>query len=92
MNLDTKGKVNILADVYDNTIVDSIWNGIITKTSVDVVRIRFVEVSHTERNINLVGFNNDLSKKSILVGTSTTTTEIPNGTDIAFLNKNLLLR
>ena len=70
MNLNTKGKRNIIPDVYFNTSVADIWNYLAANSSVDVTRNVVVEVSQTGRNITLVVLDCDLSKKSILVGTS----------------------
>ena len=50
----------------------------------------FVEVSHTQRKFILIGFDNDLSKKSILFESADTDIDLPNGTIIAQMNDTLL--
>ena len=55
MNLKTKVKGNIMADSCAKTIVAAIGNG-------------FVKCSRTKINVNSVGFDDLLSKKSISIG------------------------
>ena len=56
------------------------------KTSVAAIGNGFVEVSQTERKVTLVGFNNYLSKKSILIGAIDNSTNLPNGTILDHMN------
>ena len=65
MNMNTKIKVNIIVDVYSNTIVSVSWNGLVTNTIVYVVRNLSVKVSLTERKFILAGLYHDISKTSI---------------------------
>lgn len=60
------------------------------KTSVAAIGNGFVEVSQTERKVTLVGFNNYLSKKSILIGAIDNSTNLPNGTILDHLNDKSL--
>ena len=41
-------------------IVTTIWNGIVSNTIVDIISSGLVEVSHTEINITLVVFDNEI--------------------------------
>ena len=50
----------------------------------------FVEVSHTQRKFILIGFDNDLSKKSNCFGSDDTTIDLPNSTIIAHMDYTLL--
>ena len=49
-NIKTKGKVNIMSDVYVNTSVAAIWNNLAANTSVDITRNGFFEVSQTGKS------------------------------------------
>ena len=50
----------------------------------------FVEVSYTWRKLILIGFDNDLSKKSIFFESDDTAIYLPNGTIIAHMNYTLI--
>ena len=73
MNLRTKLKRDILADVCADIIVAAIGNV-------------FVEVSWTSRKVTLVGFDYDLSNKYIPIVAAATAIDLPNGAIIAQLN------
>ena len=62
----------------------------VRKKSVSVIGNGFVELSHTQRKFILIGFDNDLSKKSILFGYADTDIDLPNGTIIDQMNDTLL--
>ena len=83
ISIKTKSKVNIISEVYVNTIVSIIWGDLYSNTSVYVNRNVFVEVSHTGRRFNLVVFDHDLYNKSIQIGDSNVDIDLPNGTSIA---------
>ena len=55
MNTNTKSKRKLLIDLCFKISVSVIGNG-------------FFEVSHTDEKVNLIGFDNDLSKKNIFIG------------------------
>ena len=91
LNLNTKGKGNIMSDVYVNTSVPSIWNYLASKTSVSVTSNGFVKVSRTGRNVTQVVFDHDLSKKLILIRDSRGYLDLPNGTSVSHLKVTPLL-
>ena len=62
-----------------------------SKNIVSVIGNGFVEVSNTQIKFILIGFDNDLSKKSVLFGYTDTATDLPNGTIISHMNDTLLL-
>ena len=51
----------------------------------------FVEVSRTERSVTLVGFNHDLTKSSIPIGSAATTVDLPGGPVILQINKTAIM-
>ena len=75
----TKVKGNIMGDYYTKNSVATTGNGIAADTSFAVIKNAHVEVLLTERKFTLIGFNHDLFKKYILIGSSTATIGLPNG-------------
>ena len=61
-----------------------------SKNSVSVFGNSFVEVSHTGRKFILIGFDNDISKKSFFIGDFDTSIDIPTGTILSRISDNLL--
>ena len=61
-------------------------------TSVSAIGNGFVEFSGIESKVTFFGFDNNLSNKSIPIGTAATNIEFPNGTIIYQLNINSILR
>ena len=78
MKLNTKVKVNLMSDVCADTSVADIGNG-------------FFKVSRTAINVTLVGFDDDLSKKSIPIEAASTDIDLQNVTIIDQINKTPLL-
>ena len=60
-------------------------------TSVAAIVNGFVEILREKRKITLVGFDDDLSKKSIPIGSAVAVVYLPNGTLIANLKNTPLL-
>ena len=83
VNFKTKGKVNLIPDVYVNTSVAAIWNALTSNINISVIRNGLVEVSQTDRKFTSVVFDHDLSKKSIPVEYFKADMGIPNGTYIS---------
>ena len=69
-------------------IVTTIWNGIVSNTIVDIISSGLVEVSHTEINITLVVFDNEIF---ILTGAYDNTIDLCNNDIIAHLKNTPLL-
>ena len=78
MNINTKGKQELITYIYADTIVADILNCL-------------VEVSQTVLKVTLVGFDDDLSKKSIPIVYAATAIYLPHDILIAHLNKTPLL-
>ena len=78
MNLNTKGKGELVADECSNTIVLVIGSG-------------FVYASWNERKVTLVVFYDNLSMKTITIGADATGIGLSNDNDITNLKKNQLL-
>ena len=55
-------------------------------TSISGIGNGFIEVSLTKRNVALVGLDNDLSKKSIPIGSDATFVYLPDGNLITKMN------
>ena len=91
MKLETKVKGDIMTDFFAKTSVANIWNGIASNKSFSITRNYFIEISHTERNVILVVFDHDLSKKPILISDSMTDMDLENVADVAHLKYNPLL-
>ena len=69
MNLNTKGKNNLMADRCADTSFSSIVNFV-------------VRVLQTGLRITMVGFDDDLSNKSIIIRADTTAVDLPNNNHI----------
>ena len=92
MNLKTKVKSNIMTEVYSNTHIYDFFNGLVANTSASVMMNRLVEFSQTERKVKFVGFNNDLSKKTIPIGASKDNMDLLYGTVNSHMNESILLQ
>ena len=79
MNTTTKGKGKLMADSCADTSIAAIGNG-------------FTEVSHSDKTVTLIGFNDDLSKKEVPIGSAATAIDLPRKTIIIQLNKVPLLQ
>ena len=66
MNQYSKFRVNLMADGCANKCFYTIGNDLVSKISVVEIRNVRDEVSSSERKLKLVGFDRDLSKKSIM--------------------------
>ena len=78
MNINTKCKGNFMA--YE-----------CSKTSVSAIGNNFVEVSQTEGKVTLAEFDDDISKKSILVGYVATAVNLQNVNLLSYLKNTPLL-
>ena len=78
IKLNTKVKNNFLENGYTDTSVVAIWNG-------------FIEVLWINKKTTLAGFNEDLSKKSILIGTAVTYSNLQNVNIIYQINETLII-
>ena len=74
---------------YSGKIVATIWNGLVSNTIVFFVRIVIVEVSQTQIQDALVGFDHDLS---ILTGASTSDIDLHTDDFIYHLNETSLIQ
>ena len=88
INLKAKGKRDLIIDGYDKNSVATIWNGLVSNTSVVIIRNDLFEVSHTGRKDALVGFDHDLS---ILTGYSAIAIYLHNYFVISHINEISLL-
>ena len=62
-----------------------------SKTSVSAIGNNFVEVSQTEGKVTLAEFDDDISKKSILVGYVATAVNLQNVNLLSYLKNTPLL-
>ena len=67
MNTTTKGKGKLMADSCADTSIAAIGNG-------------FAEISCSDKTVTLVGFNDDLSKKEVPIGSAATAIDLPRQT------------
>ena len=79
MNTTTKGKGKLMADSCADTSIAAIGNG-------------FTEISHSDKTVTLVGFNDNLSKKEVPIGSAATAIDLPRKTIIIQLNEAPLLQ
>ena len=89
INLKAKVKGNLIMDGYDKNSVATIWNGLVSNTSVVIIRNDLVEVSHTDRKDTLIGFDHDLS---ILTGSSAIAISLHKYYVISHINETSLLQ
>ena len=78
MNATTKGKGKMMADGCADISIAAVGNG-------------FREISRSDKTVTLVGFNNDLSKKEIPIGSAAAAIDLPRRTVIIQLNEAPLL-
>ena len=78
MNTTTKGNGRLMADSCADTSIAAIGNG-------------FTEISYSDKTVTLVGFNNDLSKKKVPIGSAAAAIDLPRKTFIIQLNEAPLL-
>ena len=79
MNTTTKGKGKLMADSCADTSIAAIGNG-------------FTEISQSDKTVTLVGFNDDLSKKEVPIGSAAAAVDLPRRTIIIQLNEAPLLQ
>ena len=79
MNTTTKGKGKLMADSCANTSIAAIGNG-------------FTEISHSDKTVTLVRFNDDLSKKKVPIGSAAAAIDLPRKTVIIQPNEAPLLQ
>ena len=79
MNATTKGKGKLMADSCADTSIAAIGNG-------------FTKISRTDKTVTLVGFNDDLFKKEVPIGSAVAAIDLPKRTIIIQLNEALLLQ
>ena len=78
MNATIKGKGKLMADSCADTSIAAIGNV-------------FVKVSRSDHTVTLVGFDDDLTKKEIPIGSAVTAVELPRKTVLLQLNEAPLL-
>ena len=76
-------------DGYDKNSVATICNGLVSNTSVVIIRNDLVEVSYTDRKDTLIGFDHDLS---ILTGSSAIAISLHNYYVISHINDTSILQ
>ena len=76
-----------MEDIYENTSVATIWNGLSDNTSVAVTTNRFVEVAQAQMKVSMVDFQNKISNKYILIVASEAVIDLPNDTSVSHLKE-----
>ena len=77
---------------YVNNIVGTIGYGLVDNTRVAIIRKICVEVLYTARKFTLDGFDYDLSKKFIPIGSYKVDTVLLNGTVVDNMNESMILQ